>query len=109
MCLQPKTDAHSSRMDEERRTVLTMIAFYCRHKEGNARLCDDCRALADYAEKRLERCRFAPRKPTCRRCPVHCYRPDMRERMRAVMRYAGPRMLWRHPLMALRHLWRELR
>lgn len=46
------------------------------------------------------------RKPA-RLCPVHCYKRDMRERMRQVMRYAGPRMLWVHPVAALRHVWRE--
>ena len=24
--------------------------------------------------------------------------------MKQVMRYAGPRMLWRHPILAIRHL-----
>jgi hypothetical protein len=28
----------------------------------------------------------------------------MRERVRVAMRYAGPRMLFRHPIMALLHL-----
>jgi hypothetical protein len=42
---------------------------------------------------------------TCAKCPVHCYRPELRERIRAVMRYAGPRMLFRHPRLAILHLW----
>lgn len=28
----------------------------------------------------------------------------MRDRVKAVMRYAGPRMIIHHPLMALRHM-----
>ncbi|GAB4373844.1 MAG: nitrous oxide-stimulated promoter family protein [Spirochaetales bacterium] len=60
--------------------------------------------LIDYALNRLESCRFGEDKPTCSRCPVHCYRSDMRERIRAVMRYAGPRMLVYHPLLAILHL-----
>lgn len=97
------------RMAGEWRTVRAMIALYCRAHHGGRDLCPSCRELADYAALRLSRCRFAPQKPTCKRCPVHCYRPDRREQMRAVMRYAGPRMLLRHPVMALRHLLRGVR
>jgi hypothetical protein len=32
----------------------------------------------------------------------------MREKVKQVMRYAGPRMLWRHPLLTLGHLWDEV-
>jgi predicted amidophosphoribosyltransferase len=89
----------------ERRTVEAMICLYCRGQHGcPGDLCAACRELADYARARLERCPFGEAKPTCARCPVHCYRPEMRERIRAVMRYAGLRMLLRHPLLALGHL-----
>ena len=74
----------STRQTREQRVVEQMIRLYCRHKEGHATLC-----------------------PTCRRCPIHCYRPAMRERIRCIMRWAGPRMLLYHPLAALRHLWDE--
>lgn len=94
--------------EKERQTVETMIALYCRGKEGNRSLCPHCAELARYAARRLERCRFGERKPACRRCPVHCYRPDMRRQMIEVMRYAGPRMPLRHPVMALRHLLKDL-
>lgn len=86
-----------------------MIALYCRHKEGNTTLCPDCQKLSEYAHARLSHCRFGESKPTCKQCPIHCYNPQMREQMRAVMRYAGPRMLLYHPVSALVHLWRELR
>lgn len=98
----------NDRTSEEIRTVETMVRLYCRHKEGNEDLCPSCRALLEYAHRRLAHCPFGQAKPSCRLCPVHCYRPDMQARIRTVMRYAGPRMLWHHPLMALRHLWREL-
>jgi hypothetical protein len=57
----------------------------------------------DYATVRLERCRFGESKPTCARCPVHCYKSERRDQVKQVMRYAGPRMLWKHPILALRH------
>ena len=72
-------------------------------------LCPQCQVLLDYAHKRLEHCRFGEGKPSCTRCPVHCYKPAMREQIRQVMRYSGPRMLLHDPIMAIRHLWDFLR
>ena len=93
----------------QERTVAAMIRLYCQGQEhGGQPLCSDCQELLDYALLRLERCPFAPNKPTCDRCPVHCYGPAMRERVRAAMRYAGPRMLLRHPWMAIAHLYDRL-
>jgi hypothetical protein len=63
----------------------------------------------EYSHFRLDHCKFGENKTTCKVCPVHCYKPEMREQMRRVMIYAGPRMLWHHPLAVLRHLWREMR
>ncbi|MBO7192741.1 MAG: nitrous oxide-stimulated promoter family protein [Bacteroidaceae bacterium] len=96
-----------SRIEQEKRTVAAMVAIYCRYKEGNSNLCDGCRQLLEYANRRLEHCKFGENKSTCRKCPIHCYKPDMREKMRAVMRYAGPRMILFHPIMAIRHLLAE--
>ena len=97
-----------SRIAHEKKTVEQMIRLYCRLKEGNRTLCTDCQVLMEYAHKRLDHCKFGERKSTCRKCPVHCYKPDMRTRMQEVMRFAGPRMMFYHPLEALRHLWQEL-
>ncbi len=69
-----------------------------------ARLCPDCAALLGYASGRIDACRFGEQKPTCARCPVHCFRAAERETIRTVMRYAGPRMVLRHPYLAVRHL-----
>ena len=68
-------------------------------------LCPQCQTLLDYALQRLERCRFGEGKPSCTRCPVHCYKPALREQIRQVMRYSGPRMLLHNPIMAIRHMW----
>jgi hypothetical protein len=81
-----------------------MVRCYCRGRHVAAGgLCNECRDLLAYATLRLERCRFGVEKPTCAHCPVHCYLPARREQIKRVMRYAGPRMLWRHPLLSLRH------
>ena len=101
----PTTINTHPRMERERRTVEAMIEIYCHqiHGTGNS-LCPSCEALADYARQRLRKCPFQEGKTTCAKCPVHCYKPDARQEIRAVMRYAGPRMLHRHPRMALWHL-----
>lgn len=96
-------------IEEEKAVVEQMIRLYCRKREGHAELCPRCRELLDYAHRRLDRCRFGEDKPTCKKCPVHCYRPEMKERIREVMRWSGPRMIFHHPLAALRHLLREIR
>jgi hypothetical protein len=81
-----------------------MISMYCRAQHGNGALCPDCAELNEYAMERLAKCPFQEGKTTCARCPVHCYRPEMREKIREVMRYAGPRMTYRHPVKAAIHL-----
>ena len=96
---------NQSRMQRERRTIRLMIELYCRgrHRLGDP-LCAECQQLADYAMGRLSRCRFQAAKPVCAKCPVHCYAPAMREQVREVMRYAGPRMMLAHPVLAILHV-----
>ena len=96
------------RIEEEKAVVEQMIRLYCRKKEGNAELCPSCQELLDYAFKRLDRCRYGSEKPTCKKCPIHCYRPDMKERIKEVMRWSGHRMILYHPTAAILHLIREL-
>jgi hypothetical protein len=60
--------------------------------------------MEQYAGKRLERCKFGDYKPVCKDCWVHCYSAGEREYMQEVMRWAGPRMLYIHPLYAIIHL-----
>ena len=89
----------------EKRTIEAMVAIYCRgHHRQASGLCAECQTLSDYALQRLSCCPFQANKPICANCTIHCYRKDMRAQVREVMRYAGPRMLWRHPLLALGHL-----
>jgi len=96
-------------LGSEKQTILLMITMYCRGKHHPpADLCDDCRGLLEYALKRLETCKFQQNKPVCGRCTVHCYKPYMREKVRQVMRYAGPRMIWQHPVLTLCYLWDEV-
>ncbi|MEN7973635.1 MAG: nitrous oxide-stimulated promoter family protein [Verrucomicrobiota bacterium] len=92
-------------MNLEARTVAIMVQIFCRAHHGAGKdLCGDCAALLAYAKARIAQCPFGSDKPACSKCTVHCYDSEMRERIQTVMRYAGPRMLWRHPILAIRHL-----
>lgn len=98
----------------EFKTVYHMVRCYCRNhhqkaQKGCTGLCAECHDLLVYAELRLDRCPYGQNKPTCNRCPIHCYKPEQKEQMRLVMRYSGPRMLLSHPILALRHLYHEHR
>ncbi len=94
----------AGRIDEEKAVVGKMVAIYCRGKGHGKSLCPDCAELLRYAEERLDSCRFGNEKPFCSKCEVHCYKQEMRHKVREVMRYSGPRMLLNDPLMAIRHL-----
>ena len=85
-------------------TIEVMIDMYCTAHHAGAPRCTECTELFDYAQRRLQRCVFGDAKPNCAKCVVHCYTRDMREKIRVVMRWAGPRMLLRHPILGIRHL-----
>ena len=100
----------TQRLGREKRTVAAMIRLYCRdHHRPDEVLCGQCEELRQYAICRLDRCPFGVEKPVCSKCPIHCYRPAMREQIRTVMAYAGPRMPLRHPVLAVGHIFDSLR
>ena len=82
-----------------------MIGIYCgAHHDGTEEsLCDECEEFRNYAFTRLKKCPYGEDKPTCANCPIHCYKPARRDQVKRIMRYAGPRMLLRHPLLAIAH------
>ena len=93
------------RLARERLTMSKMVGMYCsaRHDGSADILCESCREFLDYAEIRLEKCPYGEDKPTCANCPIHCYKPARKAQANKIMRYAGPRMLLRHPLLAIAH------
>ncbi|WP_343208637.1 nitrous oxide-stimulated promoter family protein [Anaerolentibacter hominis] len=100
-----KSQPVSEKRLREQKMVSEMIALYCRKKHGNRKeLCQECSGLEEYALLRSEHCPFMETKTFCSNCKVHCYKPEMREKIRRVMRFSGPRMLFRHPVMAVRHM-----
>ena len=93
-----------TKREREKELVSQMIALYCRKNHGGRQLCPDCAALDAYARQRSEKCPFMETKTFCSNCKVHCYKPEMREKIRAVMRFSGPRMMFHHPVTAIRHV-----
>ena len=96
---------NDSKREREKQTVAFMISLYCRKNHGNKKgLCPECRELQDYTARRTDKCPFTETKSFCSNCRVHCYKADMRAKIREVMRFSGPRMIFYHPVMALHHL-----
>ena len=93
-----------TKREREKELVSQMIALYCRKNHGGRQLCPDCAALDAYARQRSDKCPFMETKTFCSNCKVHCYKPEMREKIRAVMRFSGPRMMVHHPVTAIRHV-----
>lgn len=92
-------------MQREADCVALMINRYCKdHHKAQSPPCEQCEELLHYALQRLHHCPFQEQKSTCGKCPVHCYKPDMQNKIRKIMRYAGPRMVFTNPIMSLHHL-----
>ena len=108
------TPAIAKRREREKKTISQMIALHCAHNHKQRErahtahcgeiVCSECAELDAYSVLRTQKCRKMDVKTSCEQCGNHCYRPEMRERIRAAMRYSGPRMLTRHPIAAIRHL-----
>lgn len=96
---------NNRRVEQEKKIVGDMITIYCRKAHHNKELCPQCKALMEYAFRRSDLCPYKDNKTFCSQCKTHCYSTKMREQIRQVMRFSGPRMLFHHPIAALRHLY----
>ncbi len=82
-----------------------MIRMYCQRKHRTkSGLCPECAELDTYAREHSDQCPFMEKKTFCFNCQVHCYQPDMRERICRVMRYSAPRMIFHRPMMTIHHV-----
>ena len=57
-------------------------------------LCEECSKLLRHAIVMRVLCPLDP-KPKCRNCQQHCYRPLYKDQMETVMKYAGPRSIFK--------------
>lgn len=108
--LEEKKARIEDKRENEYKICALMIQIYCRgvHKnkramEGGDGMCGECRGLAEYVRERIKKCPFMETKTFCAMCRVHCYKSEMRGKIKKVMRYAGPRMIFYHPFLALKH------
>lgn len=98
------TKEEKNKREREKVIVAQMIALYCKKQHKTSRLCPDCARLEAYARLRSDKCPFMETKTFCSNCKVHCYSLEMREKIRQVMRFSGPRMIVYHPVLAIRHI-----
>lgn len=93
----------------EKQTVKKMIQIFCHGNHGTSQkeLCQQCQLLLNYAEERVDKCIFGEKKPVCAKCNIHCYKSKMKNSIKEVMRYSGPRMLYKSPLLTLRYFLRK--
>lgn len=89
-------------VQREMRTIEAMIRIYCRHHHHQD-LCKECGVVLTYSYARIEKCLFGPEKPACNKCTVHCYSPVMREKVKEIMHFSGPKLIYKHPVMVLYH------
>lgn len=94
------------RVEREKRVIKLMIELYChkKHQHKSHGLCEECQELLTYAHKRLSFCKFGDEKTTCQKCPIHCYKKDMKQKVKDVMRFSGPRVLIYSPIEFFRHM-----
>lgn len=87
--------------------VVQMVDIYCsgnKHKLDENGKCADCDLLLRYSKSRTDRCPYINETLFCSNCPTPCYRPDMKERMRDLMKYAGPRLFFKRPFTVIWHM-----
>ncbi|WP_458777608.1 nitrous oxide-stimulated promoter family protein [Desulforhopalus sp. 52FAK] len=96
----------SKRLVREKKTIQALLSLYCRHHHPSKsdQLCTECKTVFDYAIKRLSACPLQNNKPTCANCIIHCYSKDMQNKIRRIMRYSGPRLIFKHPILAICHI-----
>ena len=94
-------------INSEKIVISQMIRLYCKHKLKLMEISTEHLELEAYAHKRLDGCKFGDNKPACKHCTIHCYRPDMRQKVREVMRWAAPRMILYNPIAAIKHLFNK--
>lgn len=98
-----------TRIDREKRVVSLMITKYCNDHHHSTELCKSCTKLKEYTFKRLLECPFAKDKPVCASCKIHCYSKKEKEKIKEVMRYAGPKMLFAHPADTFFHFFDKIK
>ena len=56
-----------------------MTQLYCRRREGNRILCEECSKLEEYAHKRLSACKYGEQKTSFKTYPIKSYSFQQRQ------------------------------
>ena len=91
-----------SRVEKEKAMIVKMIEIYYKNKAHGTP--EEREELKAYALKRLDNCRHGDDKSFCSHCTTQCYSPKYKAKIKEVMRYSGPRIIFYHPLMAINHV-----
>ena len=94
-----------TKRQKEKDTVALMIEIYCKKLHIYKHLCQECQQLKEYAFTRSDKCPFMETKTFCSNCKVHCNKKDMQDKIKEVMRFSGPRMIFYHPIQAISHIY----
>lgn len=81
-----------------------MITIYCSKNHQKGRLCEDCTDLSTYTYSRIDRCPYIGEKTFCSSCPTPCYNGPYQDRIRDVMRFSAPRMLFYNPILLIKYI-----
>ncbi len=95
---------NADKTNKEKKIVGLMIKIFCKKNHRAHKICVECQALIDYANAQVDACPKKETKTFCSNCTTHCYKEDMREQIRKVMKFSGPRMLFYHPIITIKHL-----
>lgn len=94
----------SEKIEQEISVIEKMMEIFCHgHKHTKQGLCKECSEMLTYAKGQINRCPHMKDKTFCSTCKTHCYKPEMREKIRIVMRYSGPRLIMYHPILTIKH------
>lgn len=95
--------------EKEKKIVKLMILLYCKDHKHLESPCESFSELIEYVNMRIDTCPFTETKTYCSNCKVHCYKKDMRDKIKEVMRYAGPRIIFSHPMITIDHMYQGLK
>lgn len=99
-----------NRRDQKHQIVSDMVMIYCDgHHKHTLSPCPKCQEVLDYSKFRTSKCPYIKKTLFCSNCPTPCYKPDMKEEMRVIMKYSGPRYFFKHPILVLKHGYTDIK
>lgn len=94
---------------KEKKTFDKMLKIYCKKKHQSKELCKECLEIQNYVYKRIEMCPFILNKPFCAYCKIQCYKKEMKEKVIKIMKFSGPKMMFRAPIQSFRHVFQMIK